>query len=152
MQNKTAKTADEYIAALPADRRQPIADARKLVKKHLPKGYAEHVDFGMIGYVVPLERLPATYNGHPLTYVALAAQKNYCSLYLMSVYGSKKHEMALRDGFTAAGKKLDMGKSCIHFKSIDDLPTQTIGEIISSIPMEQWIEIYESSRTKRSRA
>jgi hypothetical protein len=146
MQNKRAQSPEEYVAALPEERGKPIADVRRLVKKHLPKGYTEAASFGMIGYVVPLDRFPKTYNGQPLTYVALAAQKNYCSLYLMSVYGSKKHETALRDAFKAAGKKLDMGKSCIHFKTIDDLPAQAIGEIIGSIPVEKWIEIYESSR------
>src|SRR3954471_24300571 len=151
MLNRTASTVDEYIAALPEHRRQAIQDVRKIVKKNLPKGFVESVGFGMIGYVVPLERFPGTYNGQPLTYAALAAQKNYCSLYLMSVYGSKKHETALRDAFKAAGKKLDMGKSCIHFQSVDDLPAKALGQIIASISIDKWIEIYESSRVGRSR-
>src|SRR4051794_4909505 len=108
MLNRAATTAEEYIAALPDERRQAISAVRKLVKKHLPRGFAESVNFGMIGYVVPLKRFPGTYNGQPLCYAALAAQKNYCSLYLMSVYGSKKHETALREAFKTAGKKLDM--------------------------------------------
>ena len=151
MQNKTAATAEEYIAALPEDRRGPIAEVRKLVKKSLPKGYAEFVSWGMINYGIPLQQFPNTYNGQPLCYVALAGQKNYCSLYLMSVYGSKTHEARLRDAFKAAGKKLDMGKSCVHFKTADDLPLDAVGEIIASIPADKWIEIYEASRKRTSR-
>jgi hypothetical protein len=151
MQNKTAKTPEEYIAALPESRREPISAVRAVVRKHLPKGYDEHVSFGMLNYAVPLTRFPKTYNGQPLCYVALAAQKNYCSLYLMSVYGSKTHEATLRDAFKTAGKKLDMGKSCIHFQTEDDLPLPAIGKLIASIPSEKWIEIYESSRRKKKR-
>lgn len=149
MQNKTATTAEEYIAALPDDRREAISKVRSLVKKNLPKGYSEFVSWGMISYGIPLKRFPHTYNGQPLCYVALAAQKNYCSLYLMSVYGDKKHEAKLRDGFTAAGKKLDMGKSCVRFKSHDDLPLDVVGELISSVSAEKWIEIFEQSRKGR---
>src|SRR4051812_27054558 len=94
--NRSAKTPDDYIASLPDDRRTAVADVRKLVNKHLPAGFAEQMLAGMISWVVPLKRLPKTYNGQPLMYVALAAQKNYCSLYLMSAYGSKKHEAELR--------------------------------------------------------
>jgi hypothetical protein len=150
--NRGAKTADDYIAALSDGRRQAIADVRTLVNKHLPAGFTEQMMAGMISYVVPLERLPKTYNGHPLIYVALAAQKNYCSLYLMSAYGSKKHETALRDAFKVAGKKLDMGKSCIHFRSIDDLPVKALGQLIASISVDKWIEIYQASRTGRARS
>ena len=151
MPTKTATTAEDYIAALPEDRRRPIAEVRLLVKKNLPKGYAEFVTGDMIYYGVPLQRFPNTYNGHPLCYIALAGQKNYCSLYLMSVYGSKKHEAALRDAFKAAGKKLDMGKSCVRFRTIDDLPMDAVGQLIASVSPDQWIEIYESSRRKTAR-
>ena len=148
---RPAKTPEEYIAALPDERRAPIAEVRALVKKYLPKGYVETMGFGMIGYVVPLKRFPNTYNGQPLCYAALAAQKNHCSLYLMTVYGSTKHETALRDAFKRAGKKLHMGKSCIRFKTADDLPMEAVGEIIGSVPAEQWIEIYEASRKRTAR-
>jgi hypothetical protein len=149
MQNKTAKSADEYLDDLPAERRTAIATVRGVVRKNLPKGYSEFVSWGMLNYGIPLSRFPNTYNGQPLCYAALAAHKNYCTLYLMSVYGDKKHEARLRDGFKAAGKKLDMGKSCIHFKSSDDLPLDVVGELIASVPVEKWIEIYEASRKKK---
>jgi hypothetical protein len=103
----------------------------------------------MLNYGIPLSRFPNTYNGQPLCYAALAAQKNYCSLYLMSVYGDKKHEAKLRDGFKAAGKKLDMGKSCVRFKSSDDLPLDVVGDLIASVPVEKWIAIYEASRKRK---
>jgi len=148
---RTATTAEDYIATLPEDRRRPVAEVRTLVKKSLPKGYVEFVTGGMIYYGIPLQRFPDTYNGHPLCYVALAGQKNYCSLYLMSVYGSKKHEAALRDAFKAAGKKLDMGKSCVRFRTTDDLPMEAVGKLIASVPPDQWIEIYESSRKRTAR-
>ena len=149
MQNKTAKSPDEYLQDLPAERRNAIATVRAVVRKNLPKGYSEFVSWGMINYGIPLSRFPNTYNGQPLCYAALAAQKNYCSLYLMSVYGDKKHEARLRDGFKAAGKKLDMGKSCVRFKSPDDLPLDVVGELIASVPVERWIEIYETSRKRK---
>ena len=151
MQNKTATTAEEYLADLPDDRRAALAKVRTVVRKNLPKGFSEFVSWGMINYGIPLSRFPNTYNGQPLCYVALAAQKNYCSIYLMSVYGDKKHEAKLRDGFTKAGKKLDMGKSCVRFKTPDDLPLDVVGELVASVSVEKWIEIFEKSR-KRSRA
>ena len=149
MQNKTAKSPDEYLADLPADRRASIAAVRAVVRKNLPKGYSEFVSWGMLNYGIPLSRFPNTYNGQPLCYAAIAAQKNYCSLYLMSVYGDKKHEARLRDGFKAAGKKLDMGKSCVRFKSPEDLPLDVVGELIASVSVEKWIAIYEQSRKKK---
>ena len=148
MQIKTATTAEEYLAALPDERRDAIARVRTVVKKHLPKGYSEFVSWGMLNYGIPLSRFADTYNGQPLCYAALAAQKNYCSLYLMSVYGDRTSEARLRAGFEAAGKKLDMGKSCVRFRVPEDLPLDVVGEVIGSIPVEKWIEIYEKSRKR----
>src|SRR6185369_13191065 len=97
------------------DRRAVVAAVRKIILKNLPKGFQETINWGMISYEVPLERCPETYNGQPLSYAALAAQKNYYGLYLMPVYGNKKLETFLRDAFKKAGKKLDMGKACVRF-------------------------------------
>src|SRR3954463_14923966 len=145
MQNKTAKSPDEYLDDLPAERREAIAAVRAVVRKNLPKGYSEFVSWGMLNYGIPLTRFPNTYNGQPLCYAALAAQKNYCSLYLMSVYGDKKHETRLRDAFKSAGKKLDRGKSCVRFKPPEALPLDVVGELIAAVSVEKWIEIYEKS-------
>lgn len=151
MQNKTATTADEYLEALDPDRRKAIATVRTVVRKHLPRGFSEFVSWGMINYGIPLSRFPDTYNGQPLCYAALAAQKNYCSLYLMSVHSDRKQEAKLAEGFKAAGKKLDMGKSCVRFKSPDDLPLDVVGEVIASVSAERWIEMYQKSRKPRAR-
>ncbi|HVG22577.1 MAG TPA: DUF1801 domain-containing protein, partial [Thermoanaerobaculia bacterium] len=133
-----AKTAahgiDEYLATLPDERRQVVAAMRKLIRKHLPKGYEEAFRSGMLSYEIPLARYPDTYNKQPLSYVALAAQKNYYAVYLMGAYMSPKQTAALQEGFAREGKKLDMGKSCVRFKSVGDLSLDTIGEVIASTP------------------
>ena len=140
------KTPAQYIASLPADRAKTIATVRALVNKHMPPGYEECLVWGTIGWAIPLSRYPDTYNKQPLTYVALSSQKNFCSLYLMSAYGSSSHLEQLKAAFKAAGKKLDMGKCCVHFQSPDDLPLEAIGNLIAAISSEKWIEIYEQSR------
>jgi uncharacterized protein DUF1801 len=137
-----------YLAELSPERRKAISAVRNVIRKNLPKGYTEAVNFGMINYAVPLSRLPSTYNGQPLCYAALAAQKNYCAVYLMRVYGDPKQAAWLKGEFRKAGKKLDMGKSCIRFRTAEDLPLDAIGSVIASTPMEQYVEIYEQSRKR----
>jgi hypothetical protein len=146
-----AKTVAEYLDALPPERRAVVSKVRSLVKKHLPRGYKEQIGWGVITYGVPLKILPDTYNGEPLCYVALAAQKNFYSLYLMNVYSDAKKMKWLAGEFKKRDKKLDMGKSCLHFKSLDDLPLDVVGEVIASTPMDKYIEIYKSSRKKTAR-
>ena len=149
MVQSKATTVEEYLAKLPDDRRKTIAEVRKVVKKNLPKGYQEMVGFGMIAYCVPLSKYPNTYNNQPLCYVGLAAQKNYNSLYLMGAYSTTAQRSALEAAFKKAGKKLDMGKSCVRFRDIDDLPLDVIAKTVASIPADEWIRIYESSRSKK---
>ena len=103
--------------------------------------------WGMISYEIPLERYPKTYNGKPLSYAALASQKNYCVIYLMGVYGDGEQARWFREEFRKAGKKLDMGKSCVHFRTADDLPLDVIGQVIARTPPDRYIAIYEKSRT-----
>jgi hypothetical protein len=129
----------DYIDALPADRRDSVSRVRDVIVRNLPKGYEESIAHGMITYAVPLGRFPETYNGQPLMYCGLASQKNYMSLYLMPAYGSTALAQRLRDGFKAAGRKLDMGKSCIRFRSANDLALETIGEIVAAVPVDKWI-------------
>ena len=143
-----AKTVTEYLAELPADRRKTIAAVRAVVRKNLPKGYREAIGYGMICYSVPLSTYPDTYNGQPLCYAALAAQKQYCALYLMNVYGDAARTKALQDAFRKAGKKLDLGKSCVRFKTADDLPLDAIGKTIAATPVKAFIEKYEKARKK----
>ena len=105
--------------------------------------------FGMIGYGVPLSRYPVTYNRQPLAYVAIAAQKNYYSLYLMSAYADSADERAVREAFQRAGRKLDMGKSCIRFKRVEDIPLDDLGPIIARNSVDDWIATYERARGGR---
>ena len=144
-----ATTVDAYLDELPEEKRAAISKVRAVVKKHLPKGYKESMSHGMITYAIPLERYPDTYNGQPLCYIGLASQKNYNSLYLMGVYGDPEKEKLLADGFAKAGKKMDMGKSCLRFKEVEDLPLDAIGKIVASIPPEEMIRLAEAARRKK---
>ena len=148
MARSTAATPEAYLETLGADRRAALASVRDVIRATLPAGYEEYVSGGMIVYAVPTSRL-MTPDKKPVWYVALAAQKNFNSLYLMSAYGSAVHATRLREGFARAGKKLDMGKSCIHFRDASDLALDVIGELVASIPVEKWIAIYEASRRPR---
>jgi hypothetical protein len=103
---------------------------------------------GMLTYVVPFSRLAETYNGHPLWYAALASQKNYMALHLMVLYGDAGTEQWFRAQFKARGKKLDMGKACVRFTSLDDLPLDVIGQTIAKVPIDTWITVYQQSRAK----
>ena len=139
----------QFLASLPDDRRAELERVRRVVRERLPEGYVESTAYRMIYYGVPLSVYPDTYNKQPLMYAALASQKNYLSLYLMSVYGHAPLARRLRDAFAAKGKKLDMGKSCIRFKRADDLPLDAIGDVVAAVPMDRWIAIAQSVRRKK---
>ncbi len=145
----SAQTVEEYLAELPPDRREAINAVRKVILDNLPTGYEEMMQFGMISYVIPLERYPVTYNKQPLQYAALASQKHYMSVYLMNVYGDPDSEQWFVEQYRASGKKLDMGKSCVRFKKLDDLPLDLIGRAVARTPVEAYIEVYEAARGKR---
>ncbi len=144
-----APTVAAYLARLPAERRATVAAMRRLIKRHIRKGYREAMNWGAITYAVPLRRYPTTYNGQPLCYVALAAKKAHISLYLMAAYGSRALTRRLQDGFRRAGKRLDMGKACIRFQALDDLDLDSIAEVIASTPMDRYIAGAEAVRTRR---
>jgi uncharacterized protein YdhG (YjbR/CyaY superfamily) len=145
----SAKTVAEYIASLPEDRRDAIKAVRAVVKKHLPAGYKEGMEYGYIGWSVPLSVYPDTYNGQPLCYAALASQKNHMALYLMCAYGEGPLKQRLVKGFKAAGKKLDMGKACIRFKKLEDLPLDVIAEVTAAVPMKQYVEVARAAHAKK---
>lgn len=147
-ENVEAKAVQDYLSALPADRRETIDAVRTTILDHLPAGYQERIEHGMLTYSIPLSRYPKTYNKKPLQYLALASQKNYLSLYLMGVYGDPGGETAFRERWAATGKKLDMGKSCVRFKQVDDLPLDLLGEVIAAVPVEKYIELYETARNR----
>lgn len=148
MASSKAATAEEYLAELPEERRAVVSAVRDVVLRNLPKGYREMMGFGMITWGIPLEDYPDTYNGQPLGYAALAAQKNYYALYLMTPYMDPAEEQRLRDDFDKAGKKLDMGKSCLRFKKLDDLPLDVVGKVIAGIPPKEYVARYEAVRAQ----
>lgn len=148
MQKSSAATVDEFLAELPDDRRAVIESLRALIRKNLPEGYVESLSSGMLSYEVPLETYPNTYNGKPLGYVALAAQKNGYSLYLIGPYVDPAQAEELRTAFAAAGKKLDMGKSCVRFRKLEDLDLDAIARSIASMSPRTFIERHEASRAK----
>ena len=149
---EAARTADEYIASLPEDRRAAIAAVRQVVLDHLPRGYEEGMQYGMIGWYVPLERFSDTYNGQPLGLAALCSQKRYMSLYLNTVYGDPETERWFRERFAASGKKLDMGKSCVRFRNVEDLPLDVIGETIARTGVDAYVARYEEVRGSSRKA
>ena len=139
MVQSKAATVDEYLRELPSDRRAVLTRVREIVVQNLPKGFRESMNWGMITYEIPLERYGDTYNGQPLCYIGLAAQKRHFSLYLMGVAQSSEKEKWLRSAFKQAGKDLDMGKSCLRFRTLDDLPLEVIGQVVASTTPEDLI-------------
>jgi Domain of unknown function (DU1801) len=146
MAKSKAATVGEYLEELPAESRAVVSRVREVIVKHLPEGYAESMRWGMISYEVPLERYSNTYNKQPLAYAALAAQKNYFALYLMGAYQGADAEARLREEFARAGKKLDMGKSCIRFRKLEDLPLEVIGRAVASTTPAEFIRRHEAAR------
>jgi hypothetical protein len=143
-------TVAAYLASLSTEKRAVIDEARAFVHKHIPKGYAEFMNWGVINWGIPLEEFPKTYNGQPLCYVGLAAKKNYNSLYLMGAYDSSSGEYTspfsqklLVDAFKKAGKRLDMGKCCLHFKQLDDLELTSVAQVIAMSTPTEYIAYYK---------
>ena len=149
MVQSTVSTVEQYLESLPPERREVIVTLRELILKKLPAGYAETMNWGMISYEIPLADYPHTYNGRPLMYLALAAQKNYYSIYMMGVYGDPTQELRLRQGFERAGKKLDMGKSCVRFRKISDISLEVIGDLITRTSPAALIKVHEAARAAR---
>ncbi len=142
-----AVAVDDYLAELPEARRADLAVVRRLVLDNLPDGFEEVMQYGMISYVVPLERYPDTYNGQPLALASLANQKRHMAIYLLGVYGDEGTRQWLRERWAASGKKLDMGKSCLRFTELDDLALDVLGEAIARLPLDEFIALYERSRS-----
>ena len=151
----SAKTVPAYLAELPDDRRHAISAIRFVIRKNLHPGFEEGMLYGMIGYYVPHSLYPAGYHcdpKQPLSFACLASQKNYMSLYMLSCDASGDEENWLREQFQQAGKKLDMGKSCIRFKKLEDLPLEVVGEGVRRTTVEQHIADYEAALVKNAEA
>ncbi len=148
MTNSKAATVEEYLQGLAPEQRGILETVRNVILDNLPKGYEENMNWGMISYEIPLSRYPTTYNKKPLSYAALAAQKDSYSLYLMCAYTDAEQREKLEKAFEQIEKKPNMGKSCIRFKAVEDIPLAAIGELIASTSAEEYIEIYEKARKK----
>jgi hypothetical protein len=144
----SAKTVAAYLEELEPARRKDIAALRKHIKKHLPAGYKEVMNWGMICYEVPLSVSGPTYNKQPLPYVALASQKNYISLYLSGVYASSPLEQKFKKAWAASGKKLDMGKSCIRLKSADSADLEAVALAVAACTPQEFVEVYLTSTNR----
>lgn len=143
-------TVAGYLASLAAEKRAVIEEARAFVHRHIPKGYAEFMNWGVINWGIPLEEFSNTHNGQPLCYVGLGAQKRYNSLYLMGTYDSSNGqytspfpEKLLVDAFEKAGKRLDMGKCCLHFRALDDLELTSVAQVIGMSTPAEYIAYYK---------
>ena len=144
----SATTVKEYLDSLPADRRKLVTALRKAVRKGLGKGYKEGIQYGMIGYFVPHSIFPDGYHcdpKQPVPFAGIGSQKNYVSLYLMCVYGNKEHETWFKKAWTATGKRLDMGKSCVRIKKLEDVPSEVVTECIRRVPLKKFIAAYEDA-------
>ena len=138
MKSESTTVAD-YLAKLPPERRLSIAQVRETILKNLPEGYEEVMNWGMITYQVPLEIYPDTYNKKPLMYAALANQKNHMAVYLTGIYMDEKLNQEFEDSYKKTGKRYDVGKSCVRFRKLDDLPLPLIGESIKAMEMEEFV-------------
>lgn len=143
------RTVAQFLKSLPPDRRREMSRVRAAVKKHLPAGFEEAAEGAFIVYRVPIDKIPASFKGRPLWYAALGAPKSYLTLHLMPVYASKELLQRLKGGFAAAGKKLDIGKACIHYHKADDLALEAIGDVIGSLPMTKWIALATAAWGKK---
>ena len=146
-----AKSVSEYINSLPEDRKQAIQKVRKVILDNLPKGIEENMNWGMISYEVPLSIHPDTYNKKPLMFAALASQKNHMAVYLSGIYSNDKLREQFIADYKATGKRMDMGKSCVRFRKLDDLPLELVSKAIAALNMEEFIKIYTEITSKRSK-
>lgn len=148
-----ATSIDEYTQALPSERAEAISKLRETILKNIPQGFQETISYGMIGYVVPHSLYPAGYHCDPklpLPFLNIASQKNFIALYHMGLYANPK----LLEWFTSEYQKqvptkLDMGKSCVRFKKVEQIPYKLIGELMTKMTPQDWINTYESAFKKK---
>jgi len=147
-----ATTPVEYLAQLPDERKEPVGRLRQTILDNLPSGFEEGINYKMLGYFVPLSAYPDGYHCNPklpVPFMNVASQKNFVALYHMGLYAKKE----LLDWFVGeypkhSTYKLDMGKSCIRFKKVNDIPYALIGELVQKMSMEEWLHIYETNIKK----
>jgi hypothetical protein len=151
---------DDYVAALPTKRREAISAIRSVILENIDPGFEEGIQYGMISYYVPFSAYPAGYHcdkSKPVNFASLGSQKNHMAIYLMCVYGNPAHEKMFRDDWALSGKKLDMGKSCVRFKRLEDVALDAVAKTIRRVSMQKYIEHYQAAldamaATKKARA
>jgi uncharacterized protein YdhG (YjbR/CyaY superfamily) len=144
-----AGNVEDYLAELPDDRRAALQAVRQTILDHLPEGLVETMAWGMISYVVPLETFASTYNGEPLVHTALANQKQYMSVYLNAMYGDDHARAEFEEAYRATGKRYDVGKSCVRFRRLDDLPLDVLATAVESTSAEELIAQHEQAMAAR---
>ena len=148
-------TVEEYLASLSEDRRAALEAVRGKILENLPDGYDEVMNWGMITYEVPLETCPDTYNGKPLMYAALGSQKDHMAVYLTGIYMDEGAREEFEARYRDTGKRMDMGKSCVRFRKLEDLPLSLIGEAIGQIPADEFVErvkaVHSVNNSKKSK-
>ncbi len=137
---------EDYLAALPEERRDALEAVREAVNANLRDGFEETIQYGMISWVIPLERYPDTYNGQALALASLASQKRHMALYLNCTYADAEADARFRARWAESGRKLDMGKSCVRFRALDDVALDAVGEAIAGTSVEDYVAAYEASR------
>ncbi len=145
----SASTVEEYLGELSEERRAVLESVRQVILQNLPKGYEEVMNWGMITYQVPLETYADTYNKKPLMYAALAAQKNHMAVYLTAIYMSEKASREFETAYRSTGKRYDVGKSCVRFKELADLPLELIGKSIASLQVSEFVDRVNDARSVR---
>lgn len=145
----SANSPEEYIAQLPEERKEPMQRLRQTIANNLPKGFVEEMNYGMIGYVVPHSKYPAGYHCDtklPLPFINIASQKNFIALYHMGIYAKPELLKWWEEEYPKHVKtKLNMGKSCIRFKKVDQIPYDLIAELMQKMSCDEWIELYEKN-------
>lgn len=147
MQSK-ATTVREYLASLPQDRRRAVEAIRAVIRKNIDKAFEEGMQYGMLGYYLPHSKYPAGYHcdpEQPLPFVSVASQKNHIGLYLFCIYTSPEEQAGFREDWLASGKKLDMGKSCVRIKKLEDLPLDVLGRALRRMTAKKFVASYEAS-------
>jgi hypothetical protein len=145
---KPVAAVDAYLRSLPEDRREAISAVRKVILKNLDSRYEEGIQYGMIGYCVPHSVYPAGYHcdpKQPVPFACLGSQKHHMSLHLMGIYMDEEETRWFKESWAKTGKKLDMGKACIRFRKVEDLPLEVIGEAIKRVPVKKYLARYEGA-------
>lgn len=143
-----ANSVEEYLEKLSPERREALAEVRRVIQENLPEGFEEEMNWGMICYQVPLATFPDTYNKQPLMYAALASQKNHMAVYLSCIYSDGRRREWFEDAYRATGKRIDMGKSCVRFRKLEDLPVDLIGRAIGKTSLEEFLEVYRKAKKR----